>query len=103
MPAPPELGARGRAVRVVEVGGKAVAEEPGRPERQARVTGEVEIDLAVEGDRGSEKRVGIIPGEIREYRVSDLRQRVGDHRLVDEPAQHQARPDRLLRGREPAR
>src|ERR1700726_2653099 len=101
MPAPPELGDRGRAVRVVEVGRKAVAEQPRRADRQARVTGEVEIDLAVEGNRGSENSVGIIPGDIREYRVSDLRQRVGDHRLVDDPTEQQAPPDRLLRGREP--
>src|SRR6201987_5765191 len=36
---------------------------------------------------------------MREYRVGDLRQRVGDRRFVDEAAQQQAHADRLLRRR----
>src|ERR1700747_1718509 len=49
MPAPPELGDRCRAVRVIEVRRKAVAEQPRRADRHARIAGEVEIDLAVKG------------------------------------------------------
>src|ERR1700757_162487 len=99
MPAPPELGDRRRAIRVIEVRRKAVAEQPCRADRQVRIAGEVEIDLAVEGDRRGQQRVGIVLVDVCEYRVGDLRQRVGDHRLVDEAAQQQTDADRLLRWR----
>src|SRR4029077_9276198 len=99
MPAPPELGDRRRAVRVIEVWRKAVAEQPRRADRHARIAGKVEIDLPVEGDRRSQQRVRIVLVDMREYRVGDLRQRVSDRRLVDEAAQQQADADRLLRRR----
>src|SRR6516162_6661346 len=99
MPAPPELGDRRRAIRVIEVWRKAVAEQPRRADRHARIAGEVEIDLAVKGDRRGQQRVCIVLVDLRKYRVGDLRQRVGDRRLVDEAAQQQADADRLLRRR----
>src|ERR1700757_4675218 len=99
MPAPPELSDRRRAIRVIEIRRKAVAEQPRRADRHARIAGEVEIYLAVEGYRRGQQRVCIVLVDMREYRVGDLRQRVGDRRLVDEAAQQQADADRVLRWR----
>jgi hypothetical protein len=56
--------------------------------RQNSVTaGKIEIDLAVEGDRRGQQRMRIILADIGEYRVGDMRQRVGDGRLVDKAVQ----------------
>src|SRR6516162_1053978 len=92
MPAPPELGDRRRAIRVIEVWRKAVAEQPRRADRHARIAGEVEIDLAVEGDGRGQQRVSIVLVNMREYRVGDLRQRVGNCRLIYKAAQQQTDP-----------
>src|SRR5438132_9488693 len=97
MPAPPELGGGRRAVWVIEVRRKPVAEQPRRADRHARIACKVKIDLAVEGDRRGQQRVRIVPVDMCEYRVGDLRERVGDSRLVDEAAQQQADADRLPR------
>src|SRR5215472_11925178 len=97
MPAPPELGDGRRAVRVIEVWRKTVAEQSRRADRHARIPGKVKIDLAVEGDRRGQQRMRIVLVDLREYRVGDLRQRVSDRRLIDEAAQQQADADRLLR------
>src|SRR6516164_11471677 len=99
MPAAPELSDGRRAVRIIKVWRKAVAEQPRRADRHARIAGEVEIDLAVKGDRRGQQRVRIVLVDMREYRVGDLRQLVGDRRLVNEAAQQQADADRLLRRR----
>src|SRR5438874_7610377 len=99
MPAPPKLGDGRRAIRVIEIWRKTVAEQSCRADRHARIAGKVEIDLAIEGDRRGQQRVRIVLVDMREYRVGDLRQRVGDRRLIDETAQQQADADRLLRPR----
>src|ERR1044072_7871958 len=97
MPPTPELDDRRSTVWIIEIRRKAVAEQSSRPDRHARIAGEVEIDLAVKGNCGSEQRVRIVMVDMRKHRVGDLRQRVGDPRLVDEAAQQKANTDGLLR------
>src|SRR5690606_34810079 len=76
------------------------AEHPGDADPHHRIAGEVEVDLSVEADGGHDLGMGIVSGEVAVDLINERRDRVREHRLVDEAYEEQLQPDQELFGAE---
>ena len=86
VPPPPEVLDRGRRVRGVEVLREGEAEEQCDPDRNARVAGEVGVDLdgvRVDPDQELERRV--LLGSAEDLVDDPVREGVRDHDLQEQP------------------